>query len=59
MTIRPDAVVAMPGDKQSFTKRPKPKPSRLSLADTRRGGDLSHCKSVLKQRTRLLQDRRT
>ena len=49
----------MPSHKQSFTSRPKPEPSRLSLADTQRGGDLAHCKSIFEQLRSLRQDGRT
>jgi hypothetical protein len=42
-----------------FVQCPEPKPSRLSLADTQRGGDLSDRKFILEQRGSLLQDGRT
>ena len=38
---------------------PKAKPPCLGLADSQCGGDFSHRKSILKKRSRLLQNRRT
>jgi hypothetical protein len=59
MTIRPDPIIAMPSHKQSFSKRPEPKPPGLGLADAKHRGDLSHRKSILEKRRRSLKNGRT